>query len=188
MLKYKKCVKIFIKIFLYVLFLKVNKISKYLIMSNFLVETKQEYTTQLINVLTPLIYEGIQSIYNEVIKISSSENILKHFQIAMQRIPKWNNEIIQNETERIMNNSKSYSWLEDLIKATLKANIIVLTHNPSVTQQIKVEPHLYQNIKISDFIHKIYLECARELWNNPYLFYHNYPPIELKEIKEIVLY
>jgi len=71
MLKYKKCVKIFIKIFLYVLFLKANKISKYLIMSNFLVETKQEYTTQLINVLTPLIYEGIQSIYNEVIKISS---------------------------------------------------------------------------------------------------------------------
>lgn len=162
------------------MFLKVNKISKYLIMSNFLVETKQEYTTQLINVLTPLVYEGLQSIYNEVIKISSSENILKHFQIAMQRIPKWNNEIIQNETERIMNNSKSYSWLEDLIKATLKANIIVLTHNPSVTQQIKVEPHLYQNIKISDFIHKIYLECARELWNNPYLLYHNYPPIELK--------
>jgi hypothetical protein len=149
-------------------------------MSNFLVETKQEYTTQLINVLTPLIYEGLQSIYNEVIKISSSDNILKHFQIAMQRIPKWNNEIIQNETERIMNNSKSYSWLEDLIKATLKANIIVLTYNPSVTQQIKVDQQLYQNIKISDFIHKIYLECARELWNNPYLFYHNYPPIELK--------
>lgn len=149
-------------------------------MSNFLVETKQEYTTQLTNVLTPLIYEGIQSIYSEVIKISSSENVLKHFQIAMQRIPKWNNEIIQNETERIMNNSKSFSWLEDLIKATLKANIIVLTYNPSVNQQIRVDPYLYQNIKISDFIHKIYLECARELWNNPYLFYHNYPPIELK--------
>ena len=28
-----------------------------------------------------------------------------------------------------------------------------------------------QNIKIEDFIHKIYIECARELWNNPYLFY-----------------
>jgi hypothetical protein len=149
-------------------------------MSNFLVETKQEYTTQLTNVLTPLVYEGLQSIYNEVIKISTSDNVLKHFQIAMQRIPKWNNEIIQNETERIMNNSKSYSWLEDLIKATLKANIIVLTYNPSTTQQIKVDPQLYQNIKITDFIHKIYVECARELWNNPYLFYHNYPPIELK--------
>jgi hypothetical protein len=79
-----------------------------------------------------------------------------------------------------MNNSKSYAWLEDLIKATLKANIIVLTYNPTVSNQLKVDPQLYQNINIDDFIHKIYIECARELWNNPYLFYHNYPPIELK--------
>lgn len=149
-------------------------------MLNFLVETKQEYTIQLINVLTPLVYEGLQSIYSEVIKISNSDNVLKNFQTFMQRIPKWNNEIIHNETQRIMNNSKSYTWLEDLIKATLKANIIVLTYNPTVTQQIKVDPSLYQNIKIDDFIHKIYIECARELWNNPYLFYHQYSPIELK--------
>ena len=149
-------------------------------MLNFLVETKQEYTIQLINVLTPLIYEGLQSIYQEVIKISTCDNILKNFQTFMQRIPKWNNDIIHNETQRIMNNSKSYSWLEDLIKATLKANIIVLTYNPTVKNQIKIDPSLYQNINIDSFIHKIYIECARELWNNPYLFYHHYAPIELK--------
>ena len=149
-------------------------------MLNFLVETKQEYTIQLINVLTPLVYEGLQSIYQEVVNISTSDNILKNFQTFMQRIPKWNNDIINSETQRIMNNSKSYSWLEDLIRATLKANIIVLTYNPTVRQQIKIDPSLYQNIKINDFIHKIYIECARELWNNPYLFYHQYSPIELK--------
>jgi hypothetical protein len=149
-------------------------------MLTFLVETKQEYTTQLINVLTPLVYEGLQSVYTEVSKSSPNEHILKYFQMGMQKIPKWNNETIKNETQRIMNNSKSYSWLEDLIKATLKANIIVLTYNPSVSAQVKVDPSLYQNIKIEDFIHIIYIECARELWNNPYLFYHNYPPIELK--------
>lgn len=149
-------------------------------MLNFLVETKQEYTIQLINVLTPLIFEGLQSIYLEVLKISTCDNILKNFQIFMQRIPKWNNDIIHNESQRIMNNSKSYSWLEDLIKATLKANIIVLTYNPTIKQQVKVDPSFYQNIKIDDFIHKIYIECARELWNNPFLFYHQYSPIELK--------
>ena len=149
-------------------------------MLNFLVETKQEYTTQLINIITPIIYDGLQSIYSEVVKISTSDNILKNFQTFMQRIPKWNNEIIQKETNRIMNNTKSYTWLEDLIRATIKSNIIVLTHNPSFKNQVKVDPKLYQDIKINDFIHKIYIECARELWNNPYLFYHNYPPIELK--------
>jgi hypothetical protein len=149
-------------------------------MLNFLVETKQEYTTQLVNILTPLIYEGLQSIYNEVKSISTTDNILKNFQCSMQRIPKWNNTMIKDETDRIMNNTKSYGWLEDLIKATLKANIIVLTYNPSVSQQTKIDPILYQNFNITDFIHKIYIECARELWNNPYLFYHIYKPIDLK--------
>ncbi len=149
-------------------------------MLNFLVETKQEYTTQLVNILTPLVFEGLNSIYTEVVSISVPENILKNFQCFLQRIPKWNNDIINRETSRIMNNTKSFSWLEDLIKATLKANIVVLTYNPSFRQQVKVDPTLYQNIKIEDFIHKVYIECARELWNNPYLFYHLYPPIELK--------
>jgi hypothetical protein len=149
-------------------------------MLNFLVETKQEYTTQLINILTPLIFEGLTSIYSEVLSISVPENILKNFQCFLQRIPKWNNDLIKRETSRIMNSTKSFSWLEDLIKATLKANIVVLTYNPSFKNQVKVDPSLYQNIKIEDFIHKVYIECARELWNNPYLFYHLYQPIELK--------
>jgi hypothetical protein len=149
-------------------------------MLNFLVETKQEYTTQLINILTPLIFEGITSIYSEVLSISVPENILKNFQCFLQRIPKWNNDMIKRETSRIMNSTKSFSWLEDLIKATLKANIVVLTYNPSFKNQVKVDSSLYQNIKIEDFIHKVYIECARELWNNPYLFYHLYQPIELK--------
>ena len=149
-------------------------------MLNFLVETKQEYTTQLINVLSPLIFEGLKSIYDEAQNASTPENILKNFQCFLKRIPKWNNDIINKESLRIMNNSKSYTWLEDLIKATLKANIIVLTYNPSLKNQIKVDPNFYKNIQINDFIHKIYIECARDIWNNPYLFYHNYPPIELK--------
>ncbi len=149
-------------------------------MINYLVEIKQVYTTLLVNILTPLIFEGLNSIYSDVIAISTPDNILKNFQCFLQRIPKWNNDIINKETSRIMNNTKSIYWLEDLIKATLKANIVILTYNPSFKQQVKVEPTLYQNIKIENFIHKVYIECARDLWSNPFLFYHLYPPIELK--------
>ncbi len=149
-------------------------------MNNFLVETKQEYTTQLVNILTPLIFEGLQSIYQDALENSSSDDVLKIFQLFLKRIPKWNNDMISRESNRIMNNSKSYSWLSDLIKATLKANISVLTYNPSVKKQIKIDPTFYNNININDFIHKIYIECARDIWNNPYLFYHNFQPIDLK--------
>ena len=36
---------------------------------NFIVETKNEYTIQLVNILTPLLYEGFESIYIETRKI-----------------------------------------------------------------------------------------------------------------------
>jgi len=147
---------------------------------NFLVETKYEYTIQLSNILAPLVFEGLNSMYTQAVTISTSENIFRNFQSFMKEIPKWNNETISRETSRILNNSKCYTWLADLIKATLKANIIILTYNPALRNQKKIDPDYYKNIKIEDFIHKIYIECARELWNNPYLFYHLYPPIELK--------
>jgi len=156
-------------------------------MINFFVETKLEYTTQLVNILTPLIYEGVQSIYAESLKVSNeANNVLKVFQSFLKRIPKWNEEMIKQETERILNSTKSFSWLHDLVKATIKANIIVLTYNPNCLVppgyklQTKIDPKFYENIKIEDFIHKIYIECARELWNNPFLMYHQYPAIELK--------
>ena len=150
-------------------------------MINFYVETKYEYTTQLVNVLTSLIYEGLNSIYTEALKTSNgADNILKVFQSFLRRIPKWNSEIIKQESDRILTNTKSVSWLSDLVKATLKANMIILTYNPSLKLQHKIDPKYYKDIKLEDFIHKIYIECARELWNNPYLMYHQYSAIELK--------
>jgi hypothetical protein len=58
--------------------------------------------------------------------------------------------------------------------------MIVLTYNPNVRLQNKIDPKYYKEVKLEDFVHKVYIECARELWNNPYLMYHQYPPIELK--------
>ena len=149
-------------------------------MLNFLVETKNEYTTHLINILTPLIFEGLLSIYKEAQDIAGPDNVLKIFQTFLKRIPKWNQTIIEKETNRIINSSHSYGWLGDLIKATLKSNLVVLMYNPTVKTQTKLDNSFYQNINVNDFIHKVYIECAREIWNNPYLLYHNYPPIEIK--------
>jgi hypothetical protein len=149
-------------------------------MLNFLVETKNEYTIHLVNILTPLIFEGIQSIYIEALNISNTDNVLKIFQSFLKRIPKWNNELINKEASRITNSTQSYGWLNDLVKATIKANLVILIYNPTVKTQTKMDNSFYQNINITDFIHKVYCECARELWNNPDLLFHNYPPLEIK--------
>ena len=146
-----------------------------------LVEKKNEYTINLVNVLSPLVYEGLVSIYTEALNVSNSaDNILKVFQSFLRKIPKWSQEMINQETERILKNSKSCDWLSNLVKATIKANMIILTFNPHLKLQNKIESSYYKNINLENFIHKIYIECARELWNNPYLMYHQYSPIELK--------
>ena len=101
-------------------------------MSNFLVETKNEYTIQLLNIISPLIFEGIQAIYKEAQHIATEDDMLKVFQTFLKRIPKWNQILIEKETDRIINNSQSFNWLNDLIRATLKANLVILMYNPTL--------------------------------------------------------
>lgn len=148
---------------------------------NFLVETKKEYTVQLINILSPHIFEGIGSIYNQAKKISKSDNVLKNFQMFLSKIPKWDDESINIETDRIKKKIKISVSIDDLLKATIKANIIILTHIPFSQNNPEINSDFYENISINELIHKIYIESARDLWNNPYLFYHNYPHFELKK-------
>jgi hypothetical protein len=159
-------------------------------MNNTAVQRQQEYTNHLINILSPLVYEGLQSIYSEASKLVNDNpaDILKYFQTSLKSIPTWNTETITNETKRIMTSSKSESWLPDLVRATLKSTISVLIENNSCNNKNNIinknnkiiDSSYYKNIQIEQVIHKIYIECARELWNNPYLMYHDYRPIDVK--------
>jgi len=164
-------------------------------MVTLLVELKNEYTSQIVNILSPLIFQGIQSIYAEaqaIVKVNGDRNnTLKIFQSCLKSISDWNQITIENETIRIVQSSyiidkfdtkNNYDWINNLVKATLKANIAVLMFNPclDINKQITIDPKYYQHIELSYFIHRVYIECAIELWNNPYLLYHDYPPIEIK--------
>ena len=46
---------------------------------NYLVETKTEYTIQLTNILVPIIYEGISSIYEDALKVANQNEELKTY-------------------------------------------------------------------------------------------------------------
>jgi hypothetical protein len=146
-------------------------------MNVYLVDIKNEYTNHLIKLLTPLIYEGIQSVYDKA-KDCMEDQSLKLFQEYLRAIPDWNNNILETETTRIKNGSKIY--LEQLIKATIKANVLLLSFNPFKPEKPIINKNIYANINLTGFLHKIYIECAREFWNNPYLFYHNYSPVDTK--------
>jgi hypothetical protein len=146
-------------------------------MSIILIEIKNEYTSRLLNILAPLIYNGVNSIYIDATKVAHENDILKVFQTCLKAIPKWDSSIIDRETTRILKESNSVEWLEDLIKATLKSYIQVLTYNSSKTSPVLND---YNNVSVQKLIHMIYIETAKELWNNPFLLFHKCPPIEQK--------
>ena len=138
---------------------------------NYLVETKTEYTIQLTNILVPLIYEGISSIYEDAIKVASQNEELKTFQIFLKKIPKWNNSLLENETKRILYSSTCSELLQNLVNAVIKANIMILTNtHPSNKSSLKINT----KFDFKEFIHNCYIESARIFYNNPYLFYHKH--------------
>ena len=140
-----------------------------------LIEIKKEYILLIVNIFTPLIYDGLMSIYDKAKNISDNKRILKIFQGFLKDIPKWNSQIIINETNRILINSECSDWLLNLVKATLKINLIIMSFPLN-----DIDKNDYDIINLNKFIHNIYIESARKIWNNPYLFYHNYPSIEIK--------
>lgn len=157
-------------------------------------DIKSEYTEFLIYILSPLIYEGIKSMYNKSIEQEqkyiqmSKENIhvknpgiFKIFQHFLKNIQTLNQNIIESEMIRIRDASKHADIFEKLIKAVIKSNIILLTYNASGQQCKIVNEKLHEKIDCKTFIHKVYIESAKQFYNAPELFWHNLPPLEIKK-------
>ena len=135
-----------------------------------LVDAKEEYTKQLLSILKPCIYQGIKSIYMDSKDICHQDNtpdsVLMSFQDLLSRIPKWSQDIINKEYERIINVSKC-DYIDDLIKVIYISHIKILSIVHSAKQNKK---KLSLNVPSgSHFIHLCYIECAREFWKDPYL-------------------
>ena len=132
---------------------------------------KMEYTNQLIETLTPQFFDGIKSIYDEskiVYKSNPIKGILLYFRIFLEKVPLWSNEIVEVETERIIMMSKC-DWLDDLITAVFISHTKILTsigNNPNSNIDLIIP-------KTINFIHKCYINIAREIWKNPYLYDDN---------------
>ena len=146
---------------------------------NVLVGAKTEYTKQLVNMLTPRIYEGINSLYDGAKVDSQPAKVLISFQHQLSQIPKWTNDILQQEFARIQKITEC-DWIEDLVTAVFISHAKVLT---SVKFNGK-EPDQPIDLKIPNgpqFIHKCYIQTARGFWKNPYLCYdYNLSAIDIQ--------
>ena len=144
---------------------------------NALNESKNEWSCRLLNIFTPLIIEGIRSIFDESIQLCSSngemDKYLMTFQNFISRIPKWNATIIESEKKRIIENSHCI-YLEDLISCVHIIQLKTLTAVRVGQKQKKIDLEIP---KLDVFIHKIYIHTARKIYQNVYLFEMNISPL-----------
>lgn len=133
---------------------------------NVLLEGKGEYTKQLVYALAPEIFKGFETIYTDVLAFNTSK-ALRNFQIQLKQIKKWNQTILENETQRIQSKKP---WIQELLNAVLVCNVKILSCirvNPNYRSQFSLNPPSLQV-----FIHTVYIESARHLYEDPYLFDH----------------
>ena len=127
-----------------------------------LVDAKNEYTTQLINLVSSIsIYQGIMSIYEEAKDICEQDNnpnnILISFQEQLTQIPKWSSELIQKQYNSLVSDSQC-DWIEDLIPAVFISHTKVLTIGHKKKENNKVNLKLP---KASHFV--IYLSLKQHV-------------------------
>ena len=147
-----------------------------------LVDAKKEFTTQIVQALRQVMLTGFLEIYDTAFrecKESNEEDLtMMTFQELLSGIPEWNSVLIQEETERVLKESKhDTDSLEALLSAVFVCHTKVLT-----SVRLTENDDCVVNLNIPDvshFIHQAYVECAREFWKQPYLF----NPMEVSKIE-----
>ena len=144
-------------------------------------ESKNEWGSRLVTILTPLIIDGYKSILDESVKLCKEngemDKYLMTFQNLISRIPKWNAQIIETERKRICDKS-GCNYLEDLVTCVHIIQLKILTAMRVGQKQKKIDINIP---KLDDFIHKTYINVARKIYKNVYLFETNIAPLSIQK-------
>lgn len=128
-----------------------------------LVTARNVYMEYLKKKLSPLLLEGIITVYKEAIETQNnlgSYKYNKQFQIYLNQIPDWNQTILVNETKRIID---EINYLQKLVAAIFMSEVRILT-----SIRLAGDNSVFQiRIPKSDIlIHKIYINIAKTIYSS----------------------
>jgi hypothetical protein len=146
-----------------------------------LTESQNEWCARLVSILTPLIIGVFKSIFDEAWKLCAENDeegkYLMTFQNFIARITKWNPAMIKDETTRIKESS-GCGYLEELVTCVHIIKLKSLTCARVGQKQKKISVNVPP---LEDFIHKIYINCARKIYTNVYLFDKTCSPLQIQK-------
>lgn len=153
----------------------------------FAIKTEEYFRGLLEKYIVLEVLKGFKTIYNDALQVVAEDTdrqlegkVLKVFQKLLKTIPSWSQDILSKETTRIRNGFTGDVSLDDLLKAIIKANMVILSNNnPELSLQYLAGPNkFHDSVKLEQFVHQLYIECARKFYMYPELFFTELPPIE----------
>lgn len=146
-----------------------------------LIESKNEWCARLLNILTPMIISGFNSIwkdaYQVAIKNGEKKKYLMTFQNYLSQVPKWSTAIVDTECQRIVEKS-GCNYLQDLLSCVHVIQLKALSCVRVGQRQRKVDIDIPS---LEVFIHNVYINCARKIYSNAYLFETEVPALQVQK-------
>lgn len=148
---------------------------------NSLIESKNEWSARLMNIMTPLVISGFNSIWKEAFQIAIKNGekgkYLMTFQNYLSQIPKWSQNIVKEECDRIINKS-GCSYLQDLLTCVHIIQLKALSCVRVGQSQRKIDIDIPS---LETFVHNVYINCARKVYTNAYLFETDIPSLQIQK-------
>jgi len=126
----------------------------------------------LATLLVPCVAEGFWSVKETAQKLCDRNNqpteVIRTFQNMVTKIPEWTESTLGEEVERIIKTSKC-TYIDDLLLGVFLAymkSFAALQYRGN-SSQLKVE---FERPNVTKFIHELYKQSARKLWQSAFLF------------------
>jgi hypothetical protein len=136
-------------------------------------EARVEYQKQMANKLVLPLLEFFRKIRADL-WAESQQSILSRFQKKCAEIPKWNQDMVAEETNRLIEVSRC-DYLEELMTALFIAHTKVMA---SVRVNKKSKKLTITVPKLDHFLHRVFTEAAKAFWKAPFLFQEELPAVE----------
>jgi hypothetical protein len=132
---------------------------------------KQTLRENLTRVLVPHVADGLWSIYDNAKKAAERnkqpDQVLTTFQNLLTQIPKWSEEILSKEVDRIAKASKC-DYIEDLLLGVFVSYIRAFASLQQVdSTHVDIQ---FERPTVDKFVHAFYKAGARASWSAAYLF------------------
>ena len=136
-------------------------------------EARVEYQKQMANKLVFPLLDFFRKIRADL-WAESQNSILSRFQKKVAEIPKWNQDVVAEETSKLIEASRC-DYLEELMTALFIAHTKVMA---SVRVNKKNKKLTITVPKLDHFLHRLFTEAAKSFWKAPFLFQEDIPAIE----------